>query len=85
MLWKPGQNLPIYNFLKANADKVFFTYRGIDTFMFHHFGPYTSTHFNHFEEGVVTSHRHGGNILAGIVHMFEGLSDEEKGKYVFNR
>jgi len=85
MLWKPGQNIEIYNFLKRNTDKVFFTYRGIDTFMFHHFGPYNSAHFNYFEEGVVTSHRHGGNILAGAVHMFEGLSDEEKGRYVFNR
>lgn len=85
MLWKPGQNIAIYNFLKDNADKVFFTYRGIDTFMFHHFGPYTSSHFNHFEEGVVTSHRHGGDIMPGVIHMYEGLTEEEKRKYVFNR
>ena len=85
MLWKPGQNKIIYNFLKDNAEKAFFTYRGIDTFMFHHFGPYTSSHFNYFEEGVVTSHRHDGDIMPGVIHIFEGLTEEEKIKHVFNR
>ena len=94
MLWKPGQNRSIYNFLKKNADKAFFTYRGIDTFMFHHFGPYTprKDHFNYFREGVITTHRiHGYPLYPDydyeppIIHILEGLTSEEKKNYVSNR
>ena len=74
MVWKPGQNRKIYNFLEDNADKCFFTYPSMDTFLFHQFG--SKDHFNYFEEGIVTSHRISKN--KGIVHMLEGLSTEEK-------
>ena len=91
MLWKPGQNRSIYNFLKKNADKAFFTYRGIDTFMFHHFGPYTpmKDHFNYFREGVITTHRIHGHpdydYDPPVIHILEGLTSEEKKRYVSNR
>tara|TARA_B100000927_G_C16349241_1_gene422604 strand:- start:553 stop:840 length:288 start_codon:yes stop_codon:yes gene_type:complete len=94
MLWKPGQNRSIYNFLKKHADKAFFTYRGIDTFMFHHFGPYTpkKDHFNYFREGVITTHRIHGypsypdyDYEPPIIHILEGLTSEEKKNYVSNR
>jgi hypothetical protein len=74
MVWKPGQNRKIYNFLEDNADKCFFTYPSMDTFLFHQFG--SKDHFNYFEEGIVTSQRISKN--KGIVHMLEGLSTEEK-------
>ena len=76
MLWKPGQNKPIYSFVKENTDKIFFTYRGIDTFMFHAFGPYCTKpradHFNYFDDGIITSERLHGEAT-GIIHSYEGI------------
>jgi len=77
MVWKPGQNKVIYDFLERNADKCFFTYPSMDTFLFHQFGPYGKDHFNYYESGIITSHRISSK-KRGIVHMLEGLSTEEK-------
>ncbi len=88
MLWKPGQNKPIYNHIAQYTDEVFFTYPSMDTFMFHNFGPCNSSknknHFQYFDEGIITSERINSieDGEAGIIHMLEGLSNEEKSKYV---
>jgi len=86
MVWKPGQNETIYNFVENNLDECFYTYPSMDTFMFHNFGPHSNlerrNHFNYFDEGIVTSQRVLNNNNPGIVNMLEGLSVEEKNKYV---
>jgi len=54
--------------------------------MFHNFGPHSNlerrNHFNYFDESIVTSQRVLNNNNPGIVNMLEGLSVEEKNKYV---
>ena len=94
MRWKPGQNKPIYDFLKLYAEQCFFTYPSMDTFMFHQFGPYSfghrKTHFNYYEQGKVTSQRViGDNDFwkdydepQGIINMLEGLTSAEKASCV---
>jgi hypothetical protein len=78
--WVRGQNGPIYTFLNRNADKAFFTYPSMDTFMYHQFGPFTPSnrqnHFTHFDDGIVTTER--ASKTTGIVHMFEGMPHQEK-------
>lgn len=87
MVWKPGQNKPIYDFVSKHTDACFFTYPSMDTFMFHQFGPYSygsrRNHFQYYEQGIVTTQK----VLKeyekpGIVHMLEGLSHEEKKKWL---
>ena len=82
LVWKPGQNKPIYNFVERKLNECFYTYPSIDTFMFHNFGPYSNTsrknHFNYYKEGIVTSQRVLGDNKPGIINMLEGLSQEEK-------
>jgi hypothetical protein len=82
MVWKPGQNKPIYNFVEQNLNECFFTYPSMDTFMFHNFGPYSEksrkNHFNYYDEGIVTSQRVLNDNKPGIINMLEGLSAEEK-------
>lgn len=85
MIWKPGQNKPIYDFISNNLDECFFTYPSMDTFMFHQFGPYSygkrKNHFQYFKEGIVTTQRAlKENENPGIINMLEGLSHEEKQK-----
>lgn len=88
MRWKPGQNRPIYNFVNSNLSECFFTYPSMDTFMFHNFGPYSNkdrrNHFNYYDENIITSQRINPIETAetGIIHMLEGMSEEEKSKYV---
>jgi hypothetical protein len=101
MKWKPGQQRPIYNFLKENKDKCFYTYPSMDTFMFHQFGPYSNKgrnkHYSYFPEGLITSERVLTNNdlwteynekdtsqKRGIIHMFEGMTKEEKKNNVSN-
>ena len=85
MIWKPGQNKPIYDFVSNNLDECFFTYPSMDTFMFHQFGPYSygnrRNNFQYFDEGIVTTQRVlKENDKPGIINMLEGLSHEEKQK-----
>ena len=95
MRWKPGQNQPIYDFVNKYTDRCFFTYPSMDTFMFHNFGPYSpgeeakaedgvrKDHFQYYKKGIVTSERvmEPGD-KQGIIHMLEGLTNEEKLDYV---
>mgnify|MGYP001046166542 FL=1 len=87
MVWKPGQNKPIYDFVLKHIDACFFTYPSMDTFMFHQFGPYSygsrKNHFQYYNQGIVTTQK----VLKeyekpGIIHMLEGLSHEEKKKWL---
>ena len=74
LLWKTGQNRAILAFLLAHAEEIFFTYKRIDTFMFHCFGPHsTRDHFKYFDEGIITSHRLVGDSNPGIIHSYEGI------------
>jgi hypothetical protein len=95
MRWKPGQNQQIYDFVNKYTDRCFFTYPSMDTFMFHNFGPYSpgaeaedidgvrKDHFQYYKKGIVTSERvmEPGD-KQGIIHMLEGLTNEEKLDYV---
>jgi lipopolysaccharide biosynthesis glycosyltransferase len=85
MVWKPGQNKPIYDFVLKHTDECFFTYPSMDTFMFHQFGPYSyesrRNHFQYFDQGIVTTQRAlKENEKPGIINMLEGMSHEEKKK-----
>jgi len=82
MVWKPGQNRRIFDFVNENLDKVFFTYGANDNFMFHAFGPYAyeqerREHFNMFPMGIITSEEYP-RYGRGLVHMLNGLSIDEK-------
>lgn len=84
LLWKPGQNRPIFDFINDNLDEVFFTYGVNDNFMFHLFGPYAldenrRNHFQHFPQGIITTEEYP-EYGRGIIHMLNGLSIEEKNK-----
>ena len=94
MRWKPGQNKPIFDFVDKYTDQRFFTYPSMDTFMFHNFGPFSPSsddefygerknQFQYYNKGIITSERvMQTNDKPGIIHMLEGLTAEEKMKYV---
>ena len=82
LLWKPGQNRVIYDFINERLDEVFFTYGVNDNFMMHLFGPWAyaeekRNHFQHFEQGIITTEEYP-EFGRGIVHMLNGLNIEEK-------
>lgn len=84
MLWKPGQNRAIFDFIDNNLDEVFFTYGVNDNFMFHLFGPYAldqtrREHFQHFPPGIITTEEYP-KYGRGIIHMLNGLDIEEKNR-----
>lgn len=88
LLWKPGQNRPIFDLINNNLDEVFFTYGVNDNFMFHLFGPYAydqarREHFNVFPPGIITSQKYSDPLDKGIVHSLEGMSIAEKNEICF--
>lgn len=88
LLWKPGQNRPIFDFINDNLDEVFFTYGVNDNFMFHLFGPHAygedrRNHFNVFPKGIITSEKYSDEGELGIIRSLEGLSIQEKNQICF--
>lgn len=82
LLWKPGQNRRIFDFIDENLNKVFFTYGVNDNFMFHFFGPWTEDegrreHFQHFPLGIITTEEYP-EYGKGIIHMLNGLDINKK-------
>lgn len=87
MVWKPGQNRPIYDYVSSKLDECFFTYGANDNLLFHLFGPNTlntdrRNHFQHYPKGIVTSEEFP-SYGRGLVHMLNGLSMQEKNQLCF--
>jgi len=75
LLWKRGQNRPIYNTARTQADKIFYTYPSVDTFLFHNFRNW----FAHFDRGIIQSRRvNESKSNNRIIEMLEGLPSDEK-------
>jgi hypothetical protein len=82
LVWKPGQNRPIWDLINENLDQVFFQYGVNDNFMFHQFGPWSHdetrrNHFNVYPKGMITSEQYSNGDV-GIIHSFEGMSMKDK-------
>lgn len=89
LVWKPGQNRPIFDFINNNLDEVFYQYGVNDNLMFHTFGPWTHSeerrnHFDVYPQGMVTSEKYSDPDDRGIIHSLEGLSIKEKDSLCFS-